>query len=426
VGHETILKTCAALLAAAALQAQALQMVNVSPQGEVARVRQVVAQFDDSAVHFGDPKAEAPLTLSCSDAQVTKGAGRWVTDRSWAFDFENDLPPGVRCSLQVRTGFKSPKGAELTGSSSYQFHTGGPFVQSIQPYAGNRIDEEQFFTLKLNGAATFASVQDNVWCAVEGLGERVAVRLIDGKERTALLKSQGLETAAAKEPLSIQTLACNRALSPSAKVQLVFGKGVATPSGGANAQGVANTVENRFSYQVREPFIASFSCERENAQSACLPIRPMRLGFNAPVPAKLLAEVRLTSGKDTFKPAKDGEGDASLDDDHVVNSVTFKGNFPEQTAFTLELPKGFKDASGRSLHNADSFPLKLSTGAMPPLAKFAAAPFGVVERFAEPNGVAPVAGHAAQCGDRTAEQGQHAAAHDRCRHHCLVPEGAAL
>jgi hypothetical protein len=29
VGHETILKTCAALLAAAALQAQALQMVNV-------------------------------------------------------------------------------------------------------------------------------------------------------------------------------------------------------------------------------------------------------------------------------------------------------------------------------------------------------------------------------------------------------------
>ncbi len=388
MGHETILKTCAALLAAAALQAQALQMVNVSPQGEVARVRQVVAQFDDSAVHFGDPKAEAPLTLSCSDAQVTKGAGRWVTDRSWAFDFENDLPPGVRCSLQVRTGFKSPKGAELTGSSSYQFHTGGPFVQSIQPYAGNRIDEEQFFTLKLNGAATFASVQDNVWCAVEGLGERVAVRLIDGKERTALLKSQGLETAAAKEPLSIQTLACNRALSPSAKVQLVFGKGVATPSGGANAQGVANTVENRFSYQVREPFIASFSCERENAQSACLPIRPMRLGFNAPVPAKLLAEVRLTSGKDTFKPAKDGEGDASLDDDHVVNSVTFKGNFPEQTAFTLELPKGFKDASGRSLHNADSFPLKLSTGAMPPLAKFAAAPFGVVERFAEPNGVA--------------------------------------
>jgi len=388
VGHNTILKTCAALLTMATLQAHALQIVSVSPQGEVARVRQVVAKFDDSAVNFGDPKAEAPLALSCSDAQVTKGSGRWVTDRSWAYEFGNDLPPGVRCNLQVRPGFKSPKGAELSGPGSYQFNTGGPFVQNIQPYSGNRIDEEQFFTLRLNGPATLASIQANVWCVVEGLGERVAIRLVDGKDRAALLKSQGLEAAAAKEPLSIQTLACNRTLSPSARVQLVFGKGVSTPASGNNANGVANTVEKRFGYQVREPFAASFSCERENAQSACLPIRPMRLGFNAPVPAKLLAEIRLKSGKDTFKPAAEGEGEPSEDDDHVVNSITFKGLFPEQTAFTLELPKGFKDASGRSLANADSFPLKVSTGPMPPLAKFAAAPFGVVERFAEPNGVA--------------------------------------
>lgn len=34
----------------------------------------------------------------------------------------------------------------------------------------------------------------------------------------------------------------------------------------------------------------------------------------------------------------------------------------------------------------DSFPLKVATGAMPPLAKFAASTFGVVERFAEPSG----------------------------------------
>lgn len=389
MGHtNTILKTCAALLAAAAIQAHAFQIVSVSPQGEVARVRQVLAKFDDSAVNFGDPKAEAPLSLSCSDAQVTQGSGRWVTDRSWAFEFERDLPPGVRCNLQVRAGFKSPKGAELGGPSNYQFHTGGPFVQSIQPYSGSRIDEEQFFTLRLNGAATLASVQAHVWCAVEGLGERVAVRLIEGKDRAALLQSQGLEADAAEEPLRIHTLACNRALSPSAKVQLVFGKGVSTPASAGSADGVPNTVEKRFGYQVREPFAASFSCERENAQSGCLPIRPMRLSFNAPVPAKLLADIRLKSGKDTFKPAAEGDGDAAMDDEHVVNSVSFKGTFPEQTAFTLELPKGFKDASGRGLRNADSFPLKVSTGPMPPLAKFAAAPFGVVERFAEPDGVA--------------------------------------
>jgi hypothetical protein len=57
--------------------------------------------------------------------------------------------------------------------------------------------------------------------------------------------------------------------------------------------------------------------------------------------------------------------------------------WPSNAAFTLELPKDFKDASGRTLRNADNFPLKVATGGMPPLAKFAAAPFGVVERFAE-------------------------------------------
>ena len=387
MGHTNFFKLSAALVATVALQAHAFQIVSVSPQGEIARVRQVVAKFDEAAVNFGDPKAEAPITLSCSDAQVTKGAGRWVTDRSWAYEFENDLPPGVTCSMQVRSGFTSPKGVELTGAKTFKFNTGGPFVQRVQPYSGNRIDEEQFFTLRLNGPATLASVQANVWCSVEGLGERVAVRLIDGKDRAALLKSQGLEAAAAKDPLSIVTLACNRTLTPSAKVQLVYGVGVSTPPSGSNTRGIANTVEKRFDFQVREPFAATFSCERENAQSACLPIRPMRLSFNAPVSAKLLNAIRLKSAKNTYEPTPEANG-AQPEDDDVQNGVNFSTVFAEQTAFTLELPKGFKDASGRVLRNADSFPLKVSTGAMPPLAKFAAAPFGIVERFAEPDGVA--------------------------------------
>ena len=60
------LRLIAAGMAAAALPAHALQIISLSPQGEVARIRQVVAKFDDSAVNFGDPKAPAPLTLSCS------------------------------------------------------------------------------------------------------------------------------------------------------------------------------------------------------------------------------------------------------------------------------------------------------------------------------------------------------------------------
>jgi uncharacterized protein YfaS (alpha-2-macroglobulin family) len=373
----------AAVLLASSLPAIALQVVSVSPQGEVARVRQVVAKFDESAVNFGDPKAPAPLALSCSDAQATKGNGRWISDREWAFEFENDLPPGVSCSLQSRSGFKSPKGSELA-STGYRFNTGGPFVQQVRPGTYSPIDEEQYFVLQLNGPATLASVQANVWCALEGLGEKVPVKLVDGSERAALLKSLNLEKAAAAEPLRFVTMSCNRRLTPSSKVAIVFGKGAATPGSATLPGGVANTVEKRFEFKVREPFAANFNCERENAQSACLPILPITLSFNSPVPRKLAEGIVLKSDKDTLKPFFEKE---EADADALVNAVTFKPPFPEQTKFSLELPAAFKDASGRTLRNADNFPLKVATAARPPLAKFAAAPFGIVERYAEPDGV---------------------------------------
>ena len=374
----------AASLMLATSGAQALQITRFSPQGDVAPVRQVRAQFDGAAVRFGDPKAPAPLEVRCSDAQASAGTGRWTSEREWVFDFARDLPPGVACTVQARIGFKSASGAVLTGATSYQFNSGGPVVQDVRPDTWEEIDEEQFFVLQLNGAASLASVQQNAWCAAEGMGERIPVRLIEGKERTELLQTQRLQQRAAKDPLAWVTLACNRRLTPSAKVQLVWGAGVATPSG------VANRVEKRFAYTVRAPFTAQWRCERENAQAACLPIRPMALAFSAPVPAKLAAAIRLKSQDETIQPRlgdTDGSGDGEkVAPDTLVDRITFAAPLAENTAFTLELPKDFQDAAGRTLANAASFPLKVATGSMPPLAKFAAAPFGIVERFAEAPG----------------------------------------
>ncbi|MBC7609333.1 MAG: hypothetical protein H7228_07100 [Polaromonas sp.] len=159
--RRIITKTVAGLIATFALQANALQIISLSPQGEVARVRQIVVKFDDSAVNFGDPKAPAPPTLSCSDAQASKGNGRWISDREWAFEFENDLPPGVNCSLQVRLGMKLPSSPAVTGTSSYKFNSGGPVVTSLCPGSYERIDEEQYVLPQLNRSATPQSVQEN-------------------------------------------------------------------------------------------------------------------------------------------------------------------------------------------------------------------------------------------------------------------------
>ena len=373
-----LLAATGALLTLPALPAFALQITSLTPQGEVARVRQVVAKFDQPAVTFGDPKAPAPLTVSCSDAQAGKGQGRWTADKQWVFDFENDLPPGVRCTAMRVLGFKSASGAELTGVDRYQFNSGGPFVRQIQPSYG-KIDEQQVFVLELNGAAALPSVQANLWCVAAGLGERVPVKLVDGEQRTALLKSIGRDKAAEKEPLRFVTLQCNRTLTAGSRMQLVYGKGVATPSG------IVNTIERRFAFEVREPFAVSFSCERENAQAACLPLRPMELRFNAAVTRKLAGQIVLKGAGKSMSPKFD---DPNTADDAVVEQVSFPAPFAEETPFTIELPANFVDASGRALAVPDSFPLKTATGPMPPLAKFAASPFGVVERLAEPNGVA--------------------------------------
>ena len=72
--------------------------------------------------------------------------------------------------------------------------------------------------LQVNDAATLESVQENVWCSAEGFAERVPIKLIDGKERDALLKSQNLDEAAALEPFKFVTLTCNRRLRPASKI----------------------------------------------------------------------------------------------------------------------------------------------------------------------------------------------------------------
>ena len=379
-------RTLAALcLMASAPLAQALSVTSVSPQGEVAQVRQVVVKFDGAAVQFGDARAPAPFTLACSDADAARGAGRWNSEREWVYELAQDLPPGVRCTLSANSGFKSTANQLLESASSYQFNSGGPFVQQVYPGSWQDIDEEQAFVLRLNGPAAPASVAEHVWCVAEDVGERIPVRLLEGKAREELLAAAHVAKAAAKAPQRYAALSCVRRLTAGSRMQLVFGAGVATPSG------IANRVEKRFDYQVRAPFALDFSCERENAQAACLPIRPLRLSFNAPVPAKLARAIRLKGAGQTLEPRLDGDGDedaatsaaSATPADALVNGVSFAPPFAVQGSYTLTLPAGFVDDAGRAPANAQSFPMIVATGAMPPLAKFAAAPFGIIERYAE-------------------------------------------
>jgi alpha-2-macroglobulin len=377
--HSAVRATWLMLMGAClAPAAMALEITQFSPQGEIARIAQVAVQFDQPAVPLGDPQATAPLKLQCQPG--AKGSGRWLSERQWVFDFEKPLPAGTRCTTEATPGFRSPAGKALTGRTAYTFGTGGPVVLRTWPGSGATISEDQYFVLRFAGQVNRSSLLDHAWCELDGVGERLPVQWIGGAPRAAALKARGVAAEPESETPSLAVLDCGRRLTASAQVKLVLGAGISTPSG------VKSRLPQVKHYDVREPFSVEFSCQRENAQAACLPLRPMTLSFNAPVSREQALAIRLAA------PGGGATVAAQIDEDDKgqshVHRVLFRPPFPENARYRIVLPAGFADDAGRAADNAPSFPLAVATGPMPPLAKFAASPFGVIERLAEPDGQA--------------------------------------
>ncbi len=347
---------------------QAARIQQASPQGEVAQVRQVRLQFDEAVVTLGDPRLPAPASVACQGAEAA-GSGRWTSPREWVFDFRQALPPGTRCQVRRLPDWR-PLAGDWTGPTEFRFSTGGPAVARLQPWPGSTVEEEPYFVAELTGPVVEAELPRHAWCEVDGLAERLPLQLVTGADRDTVLKARNLDK---RPPGQVLVFSCGRPLPPQAKLRIVWGPGIRA----RNAPQVQTRDAQPFSYQVRERFSAEFSCERERANAPCMPIRPLLLRFSAPLSRALAEQIRL-------KPAAGGAALAPFfdkdDKSNEVQEVQFKGPLAERASFSLELPPALKDSSGRSLANAGSFPLRVSTGDAPPIAKFAAAPFGVVER----------------------------------------------
>ena len=352
--------------ACTAAAAQGALTVTATPQGEVGAVQQVQLRFSAPVVAMGAAQQEDPATLACEGASPM-GSGRWGDDRNWVLDLREPIPPGARCTLKLRAQWK-PLAGTLSGPGEFRFSTGGPSVVQAMPWPGSEIEEDQHFLLRLTGPAVEADIARHAGCEVEGLGERLAVKVVGGAAREEVLRSQ----RAAKAGERAIVLACARPLPQGAKVRLVWGRGI----GAKAAPRAVTTSEQRFEYRVRAAFTAEFSCERERANAPCLPIRPMTVRFSSPVPRALAEAVRRV-------PLAGGSGVAprfAADDRSPdVMEVVFPAPGVERAQFRIDLPREMRDASGRPLSNAGSFPLTVATGDAPPLAKFATAPFGVVE-----------------------------------------------
>ena len=346
------------MLAACALPAHAVRVAAISPQGEVADVRQISIRFDAAVVPAGDPRLPAPFTLSC-DGKTPPGDARWASDRVWLYDLRAPLPPGQRCVLRADPAWK-PLAGVLEGASETRFTTAALAVKAVRPYPGSRIDEEQHFLLRFNGTAD-ARQASAAWCEVEGLGERIPLKVVDGPPREQLLREQRLTPDAASWLL----VACQRPFPADAGVRLVWGR--------------------RFEWRVRTRFLAEFSCERERANAPCMPLRPLVVRFSSPVPRAAALAARLVPAQGQALEPKAETGEMLGE---VLSEVRFAAPLAENQRFKLTLPPNLVDESGRALANAAAFPLDIATGGMPPLAKFAGTSFGIVE--AGPDSMLPL------------------------------------
>jgi alpha-2-macroglobulin len=346
------------------------RVLSFSPQGTVKQVRQVRVRFSEPMVPFGDLRDVAgPFEVNCPE----KGTPRWIDERNWAYDFERDLPACIACEFNLRNGLKTLSGKDLTGQKRFLFTTGGPAIRSIIPYEGSeQIQEDQVFVLELDGPVSVASVTENAWLTVQGISERVGIRIVSGTDRDEIIRS--MYRYRRETPPNLLLIQAKQRFPAGAKVNLVWGKGVSSPNG------VTGETDRVLPFRARTQFTATFECTRENPQAQCVPIAPMRLLFSAPVPAALVkGAILIGPGGRKWAP----EPDEDESGEKVVYALNFKSPFPENAEFTLQIPAGIRDESGRALSNARNFPVKVHTDEYPPLVKFAA-DFGILELNADP------------------------------------------
>jgi alpha-2-macroglobulin len=365
-------------------------------RGAAETINRYTLRFSEQLVTLGDPRAAAPVKIECP----VSSSGRWVDGQTYVIDFERVLPGGTKCKIDLREGLKAQNGYYVEGTTHFEIDTGGPSVRAILPTEGEGgIEEEQAFLVATNNLATAQSINANVYCAVDGIGEEIEVDVLGSAVAAKLLHDLGdgdwesrnfLESAGLPKIIStnandrnaalstVTALKCRRPLPPGRDVSLVWGAGVTSANGHKSGR------VQRFDYSVRAAFSARFECSRVNPQSGCNPVGNAHVHLTAPIPLDQARAIRLNF---PAGPKMGPKIDPADDVNATISDLTFTGPFPASVKANLTLPFGLKDESGRLLTNAARFPMEVKFDESPPLVKFAAS-FGIIE--AREGGLLPV------------------------------------
>lgn len=359
------------LLGAVALSGAAnaqVSVVTVVPTDTVTRADFVRIGFGQEVMQLGSDVAD-PFIVECEGDRVD-GAGKWPDNRTWQYDFASAISVPHRCLIRSNPDFRDLNGESIE-ESQYTFTTGNLNVRA-RPWSSSRhISEDQRFILTFNGTVPDAQLAQHGYCAVEGIGERLPLKVLAASEAEPYLEM----VWSRDNPEWTKVVHCGRRLPTGAKMSVVLGADLGTEF----AHSLAKT--ERFEYQVREPFEAQISCQRLRQGAPCMPLSDIRISFNALVDTAKLKQIRLSANGELQEPAS--TGDANGYESNMANEAVFNGPFPEQAELQLLIPEVFSDDLERKLANLDGLSQPFILDEFPPLAKFAKQEFGIYEIFEE-------------------------------------------
>jgi alpha-2-macroglobulin len=359
-------------------------------------INRFTLRFSESMVPLGDPRATAPAAMECS----VPAEGRWTDPQTYVFEFERSLPGGITCSVNLRADLTTQRGISIGEGKRFPIDTGGPSARSVMTSGiDSSIEENQVFMVATNSLTDAKSVANFGYCAVDGIGEKIALEVQPAKTVTDIVAGIGkdnyeldnfLEEGGIPSPLptgeaarkkaleNVLAVKCKRPLPPGQKMALVWDSRIADISGKAVGR------DQRFDFRIRDAFTAKFECPRVNADAGCNPVEDAALTFTEEVDRKAALQARLTLADGTVVEPVTGNDEKN---DAQITKIIFKGRFPGPMDGKITLPEDITDLSGRKLENAARFPLSIKFDAPPPLIKFAAN-FGILE--AKEGGSLPV------------------------------------
>ncbi|NEN74749.1 hypothetical protein F9B74_00190 [Pelistega sp. NLN82] len=263
--------------------------------------------------------------------------------------------------MRLKNSILSLLGA-ITVSTSAFAYSEGFYIRYMDPTEDSsytRIAEDQVFQLAFNQSVSADSIEKNVVCLVDGIGEQIPVKLVSSD---AVLRDKD------ENRVFVQ---CTRPLPTDGKVVLHIKEDVESQNGIK----LGKDIEGK--YLVRSPFEAKVLCDRVNAKTDCSPLGDIRVQFtnDAFVPSEELSKLHVfVDGKEITSE--------DIVKDTVVSQLVYKGPFNPNTSIEVKLEGELKDDIGRLLSNTNRFPYKMKIGDYPPLLKFAAGSFGIIELFA--------------------------------------------